>query len=52
MAEDGSRRTQDRRLDELTDELRVMIPGATVLFAFLLTLPFSTGFLERSPTIR
>jgi hypothetical protein len=50
MAEDG--RTQDRRLDELTDELRVMIPGATVLFAFLFTLPFSTGFLERSPTVR
>lgn len=52
MAEQDRRRTQDRRLDELTDELRVMIPGATVLFAFLLTLPFSTAFVERSPVVR
>lgn len=35
---------QDRQLDELTAELRVIIPGVTVLFAFLLTVPFASGF--------
>jgi uncharacterized membrane protein len=34
----------DTRLDELSGELRVILPGATVLFAFLLTLPFAAGF--------
>ncbi len=36
----------DTRLDELSGELRVVIPGATVLFAFLLTLPFASGFAD------
>ena len=35
---------QDRELDELLSELRVMLPAATVLFAFLLTVPFSASF--------
>jgi hypothetical protein len=34
----------DRQLTELLGEIRVILPGATVLFAFLLTLPFSSSF--------
>ncbi|MFH5823470.1 DUF6328 family protein [Georgenia sp. AZ-5] len=36
--------TLDRELGELTAELRTVIPGVTVLLAFLLTVPFSSGF--------
>ena len=36
----------DRELIELLNELRVALPGVTVLFGFLLTLPF-TGEFER-----
>jgi hypothetical protein len=35
-----------RELAELLQELRVMLPGVQVLFAFLLTLPFSARFGE------
>jgi ABC-type protease/lipase transport system fused ATPase/permease subunit len=34
----------DRELIELLNELRVVLPGVQVLFAFLLILPFSKGF--------
>jgi Family of unknown function (DUF6328) len=34
----------DRNLGELLQELRVALPGVQVLFAFLLTVPFSNGF--------
>jgi hypothetical protein len=34
----------DRNLDELTGELRVMVTGVQVLFAFLLIVPFNSGF--------
>lgn len=34
----------DRELNELVQELRVLLPGVQVLFAFLLTIPFSVGF--------
>jgi hypothetical protein len=34
----------DRELIELLNELRVMLPGVQVLFAFLLTVPFSQRF--------
>jgi VIT1/CCC1 family predicted Fe2+/Mn2+ transporter len=34
----------DRELSELLQELRVALPGVQVLFAFLLTVPFSQGF--------
>ena len=34
----------DRELRELLGELRVLLPGVTVLFGFLLTLPFTTTF--------
>lgn len=38
---------QDRELIELLNELRVALPGVQVLFAFLLTVPFT----QRYPTI-
>jgi Family of unknown function (DUF6328) len=34
----------DRNLDELTGELRVVVTGVQVLFAFLLVVPFNSGF--------
>jgi uncharacterized protein DUF6328 len=34
----------NRELIELLNELRVMLPGVQVLFAFLLTVPFSSRF--------
>ena len=34
----------DRNLSELLQELRVALPGVQILFAFLLTVPFSNGF--------
>ncbi|MEX2194480.1 MAG: DUF6328 family protein [Thermoleophilaceae bacterium] len=36
----------DRNLAELLGELRVALPGVQVLFAFLLTVPFSQRFEE------
>lgn len=42
----------DRNLSELLQELRVALPGVQVLFAFLLTVPFSQGFDELTPTQR
>ena len=42
MAEDDER--LDRELIELLNELRVALPGVQVLFAFLLTLPFTNRF--------
>jgi VIT1/CCC1 family predicted Fe2+/Mn2+ transporter len=38
----------DRELGELLQELRVALPGVQVLFAFLLTVPFSQGFTRMS----
>src|SRR3954454_10863655 len=35
---------RSRELAELLQELRVVLPGVQVLFAFLLTLPFSARF--------
>jgi hypothetical protein len=44
----GRDETEDARLDrnlgELLQELRVALPGVQVLFAFLLAVPFQTGF--------
>jgi predicted membrane channel-forming protein YqfA (hemolysin III family) len=34
----------DRELIELLNELRVLLPGVQVLFAFLLTVPFTNRF--------
>jgi uncharacterized protein DUF6328 len=38
----------DRELIELLNELRVALPGVQILFAFLLVIPFNTGFAELS----
>jgi cobalamin synthase len=37
---------RDRQMAELLQELRVALPGVQILFAFLLTVPFSQGFQE------
>jgi hypothetical protein len=42
--EETSRERLDRNLEELTGELRVIVTGVQVLFAFLLIVPFNTGF--------
>lgn len=41
---------QDRELIELLNELRVALPGVQVLFAFLLVVPFSQGFVRVTST--
>jgi hypothetical protein len=41
---------QDRELLELLNELRVALPGVQVLFAFLLVVPFSQGFVRVTST--
>ena len=47
---DGERRREtplerlDRNLEEMTGELRVVVTGVQVLFAFLLIVPFNSGF--------
>jgi hypothetical protein len=43
--EDASERL-NRELIELLNELRVALPGVQVLFAFLLTVPFSSRFSD------
>jgi hypothetical protein len=43
--EDPQERTA-RELIELLQELRIVLPGVQVLFAFLLTVPFSQGFTK------
>ena len=35
---------RDRQMLELLNELRVALPGVQILFAFLLTVPFSQGW--------
>jgi uncharacterized membrane protein len=40
----------DRELIELLNELRVVLTGVQVLFAFLLTLPFTDRFHDLAPT--
>ena len=40
----------DRELIELLNELRVVLPGVQVLFAFLLTVPFTTRFQRITET--
>jgi len=44
----GGRERINRELIELPNELRVALPGVQVLFAFLLTVPFSQGFTTTS----
>ena len=42
--EESPHERADRNLAELLQELRVALPGVQVLFAFLLTVPFSARF--------
>jgi hypothetical protein len=44
MAAENEQDQLNRELMELLNELRVVLPGVQVLFAFLLTIPFSNGF--------
>jgi hypothetical protein len=39
----------NRELIELLNELRVALPGVQVLFAFLLAVPFSSGYTRITP---
>src|SRR4249919_1266533 len=54
MAAPGETEKQrhNRELIELLNELRVALPGVQVLFAFLLAVPFASGFPKLSPTGR
>lgn len=45
-AKDEQRERVDRELIELLNELRVALPGVQVLFAFLLTVPFTQRFAK------
>jgi hypothetical protein len=51
LAEDKPTRL-DRELNELLQELRVLLPGVQVLFAFLLTVPFAAGFVDTTDSER
>lgn len=42
--EETHRERLDRNLEEMTGELRVVVTGVQVLFAFLLVVPFDSGF--------
>jgi hypothetical protein len=52
MAEETKKERVDRELIELLTELRVALPGVQVLFAFLLTLPFTNGWPKLGGTER
>jgi uncharacterized membrane protein len=42
------RRKRDQELIEILNEVRVALAGASVLFGFLLVVPFSTGWDDRT----
>jgi len=44
--DENPKERRDRELIELLNELRVALPGVQVLFAFLLTVPFSQRFVR------
>jgi Family of unknown function (DUF6328) len=48
-AADSEESRLDRELIELLNELRVVLPGVQVLFAFLLTVPFTNRFNSITP---
>lgn len=52
MRDEDERDRLNRELIELLNELRVVLPGVQVLFAFLLILPFSKGFVQVTHTQR
>ncbi len=47
--EQGEERRRDRQMIELLNELRVALPGVQILFAFLLTVPFTQRFTALTP---
>jgi hypothetical protein len=47
--EETSLERVDRNMEELNGELRVVVTGVQVLFAFLLVVPFDTGFAHVGP---
>jgi hypothetical protein len=49
MSSRSERDSVDRELIELLNELRVALPGAQVLFAFLLAVPFQQRFHLATP---
>lgn len=50
--DETSKERHDRELIELLNELRVLLPGTQVIFAFLLAVPFSDRFKEISTADR
>jgi predicted membrane channel-forming protein YqfA (hemolysin III family) len=48
VADESPQDRVNRELIELLNELRVALPGVQVLFAFLLAVPFSSGFAKLS----
>jgi hypothetical protein len=49
-ASESEKERLDRNLLELLNELRVALPGVQVLFAFLLTVPFTQRFTSLTET--
>jgi glucose-6-phosphate-specific signal transduction histidine kinase len=49
---ESAQQRQNRELIELLNELRVALPGVQVLFAFLLAVPFASGFPKLNSTQR
>jgi uncharacterized membrane protein len=47
--EETPKERADRELIELLNELRIVLPGVTVLFAFLLAVPFAKGWSKVTP---
>jgi hypothetical protein len=52
MPEEDQQERLNRELIELLNELRVALPGVQVLFAFLLTVPFTQRFIDVTTTQR
>jgi len=52
MTEDELREKKDQELIELLNEIRVALSGASVLFAFLLVVPFSAAWDETTRPMR
>jgi amino acid transporter len=50
--QESEKERRNRELIELLNELRVVLTGVQVLFAFLLTLPFTDRFQDLAPTQR
>ena len=49
QAQSEDERKRDRQMLELLNELRVALPGVQILFAFLLTVPFTQRFGSLTP---